>query len=92
MYDRLSPLIVLCRENTIIISVVPTGDDVRDCQRPDGDEQDAGHDLDDAAEADGEQGEEGGDNEPSARAVNHDALDGRSSIAHSKLQLAALIV
>ena len=84
MFDRLSPLIVLCGENAIIISVVPTGDDVRDGQRPDGDEQDAGHDLDDAAEADGEQSEEGGDDEPPARAVNHDALT-NNGIALSSL-------
>ena len=74
LFACLSPLIVLCGENAIIISVVPAGDDVRDGQRPDGDEQDASHNLDDAAEADGEQGEEGGDDEPPARAVNHDAL------------------
>ena len=74
----------MCGEEAIIISIVPAGDDVRDSQRPDGDEHDAGHDLDDAAEADGEQGEEGGDEEPPARAVNHDALT-NSGIALSQL-------
>ena len=70
-----SPLVaVLSGENSNIVSIAPTGDDVGNAKRSDSDEQDAANDLDYAPETDGEEGEEGGDEKPPARAVDHDAL------------------